>query len=467
MKNKKNIFGFTLVELLLAISIIAVIASLSLLAYGSIRQKSRDTRRVKDIEQIQTALKLYFYNEGSYPTTLSFGQSLLGSTSSTTYMAILPNNPESKNDGVCNDQNYTYQISPTSTDYKVSFCLSSPVGSLKAGPKCLTSKGIIDMACDIQQCDNNIEFYGFTSCGTSGTYGEEEYPTVQVGTQCWMAKNLNIGSNIGSAANINGYDNITGNTDDCTDVQPNEYACDDIDSDGICDNCSDNNGDNICDENDIWSCQGARCIQKYCYNNSNTNCDADGGLYEWAEALNLPSDCNNAPSVNNGDNTYTVSCPISGNQIVSSKQQGVCPIGWHVPSDDDWTVLTGYLNANSEYWCDGTSSKIGKSLAGTSRWLNGFDWTPAGLINPCRVYNFLNNNNYSNFNAVPSGLRYSNPAPASTFHAINYFAWFWSSSPSVSNQIESWHRVLGNSYYDLNRSVGGRTQGESVRCIKN
>ncbi len=133
--------------MLLVIAIIGIITSLSLLAYSSFRQKARDTRRVKDIEQIQSALKLYFYNESSYPETLNFGQALIGSTSSTTYMAILPNNPGPWGDSGCSDSDYSYQATASSSDYALGFCLSTPVGNLSAGPKCATSKGIENSTC--------------------------------------------------------------------------------------------------------------------------------------------------------------------------------------------------------------------------------------------------------------------------------------------------------------------------------
>lgn len=145
--NEQKKSGFTLIEMLLVIAIIGIITSLSLLAYNSIRQKASDTRRVKDIEQIQAALKLYFYNESSYPDSLSFGQALTGSTSSTTYMSLLPNNPGPRGDNGCSDSDYSYQTTASSSDYALSFCLSTPVGDLSAGPKCATSKGITNSTC--------------------------------------------------------------------------------------------------------------------------------------------------------------------------------------------------------------------------------------------------------------------------------------------------------------------------------
>lgn len=67
IKNK----GFTLVELLVVIAIIGTLATLLLLQLGIARAKARDTKRIADINQLRTAVELYFDDNGSYPTALS------------------------------------------------------------------------------------------------------------------------------------------------------------------------------------------------------------------------------------------------------------------------------------------------------------------------------------------------------------------------------------------------------------
>lgn len=66
--NKKNNRGFTLVELLVVIAIIGVLATLLLLQLGGARAKARDSKRISDVTQLQTALEQYFDdNAGTYP----------------------------------------------------------------------------------------------------------------------------------------------------------------------------------------------------------------------------------------------------------------------------------------------------------------------------------------------------------------------------------------------------------------
>ena len=61
--------GFTLIELMVTVSLIALLSSLALIAYMSARAKGRDAKRLSDITQMNTALELYFANNRGYPTT--------------------------------------------------------------------------------------------------------------------------------------------------------------------------------------------------------------------------------------------------------------------------------------------------------------------------------------------------------------------------------------------------------------
>ncbi len=66
-----NSRGFTIIELLVVISIIAILASVTMASLISARVKARDTRRGEDVHQIQTALALYYTDCHRFPTTLT------------------------------------------------------------------------------------------------------------------------------------------------------------------------------------------------------------------------------------------------------------------------------------------------------------------------------------------------------------------------------------------------------------
>lgn len=69
----KNVRGFTIVELLIVIVVIAILAAISVVAYNGIQARARDTTRLQDIENIRKGLELYKAEKGYYPTALNSG----------------------------------------------------------------------------------------------------------------------------------------------------------------------------------------------------------------------------------------------------------------------------------------------------------------------------------------------------------------------------------------------------------
>ena len=95
-------------------------------------------------------------------------------------------------------------------------------------------------------------------------------------------------------------------------------------------------------------------IERYCYNNDTTLCDEFGGLYQWAEMMQLPSRCN------------TESC----SDLIQENHRGICPEGWRLMTYDDfyiaWHAETnsyGIEGVRSAYSFNGYNS-TGLSLTG-------------------------------------------------------------------------------------------------------
>jgi len=117
-------------------------------------------------------------------------------------------------------------------------------------------------------------------------YNDDTYKTVVIGTQTWMARNLN------------------------------------------------------------YAAEGSKCID-----NLESNCTIYGRLYDWKTAMALPDSCNN------------YSCASE----ISQKHQGICPNGWHIPSNADWNILMKFVNLN----CSDNSNycvNAGRYLKATSGW---------------------------------------------------------------------------------------------------
>lgn len=92
MKKNK---GFTLVEILVVMSIIGILAGLTLTASMSSRKVARDGKRKADLEQIRSALEIYRSDCKTYPASITPGSPLVGAGScvGNTYMDKIPNDP--------------------------------------------------------------------------------------------------------------------------------------------------------------------------------------------------------------------------------------------------------------------------------------------------------------------------------------------------------------------------------------
>ena len=196
-------------------------------------------------------------------------------------------------------------------------------------------------------------------CGTMLTDARDgkTYSTVAIGTQCWMASNLNYGSFINS----------------------NSPA----------DNQSNNS-----------------IIEKYCFADDDTSCTVVGGLYQWGEAMNYAA---------------------------AEGAQGICPLGWHIPSDNEWKAMEIYLGmpssvANVINWRgtdEGTKIKLGGS-AGFAASGVGYRKSDGGFYNP-------------------------------------QFGYFWT---STDNGTQAWTRGVMDAQDGIYRNTINKTYGLCIRCLK-
>lgn len=139
--NKK---GFTLIELLVVIAIIGLLSTLAVVALGSARQKARDSKRLSDLKQVQTALELYYTDNNTYPTSTNstlgtgnfvcLGSGGWGATGcASPYMGLVPSDPGTGS--------YVY-TSASGTSYSIVGAIEGAVGNLTAGSITASPSGI-------------------------------------------------------------------------------------------------------------------------------------------------------------------------------------------------------------------------------------------------------------------------------------------------------------------------------------
>jgi len=116
--------GFTIIELLVVVAVIALIAAAVLATLSSARTKSRDARRLADIKSIQTALDLYVTNARVFPNpTAPEGLCLTGSDAvstqliNTSSIAAMPQDPLQN----CSDNFHYHYASTDGSTYTISF----------------------------------------------------------------------------------------------------------------------------------------------------------------------------------------------------------------------------------------------------------------------------------------------------------------------------------------------------------
>jgi uncharacterized protein (TIGR02145 family) len=199
---------------------------------------------------------------------------------------------------------------------------------------------------------------------TPVSYGTESYEAVLIGTQTWLAKNLNYKTSDGASR--------------CYPKSGNTNASDE----------------------------------------DNYNCNNHGRLYKWVTAMGLPDDCS-------GSNCSSQ---------IQSKHRGVCPTGWHIPSDVEWDALMTAVG--------------GSDLAGTKLKAE-FSWHSDG--NGTDNYGFF---------AQPGGWG----SWDGTFSDVFYRGDWWSATEYYSFAAYIRRMYYDNSY--VYRDYQSRSYLLSVRCVK-
>lgn len=162
-------------------------------------------------------------------------------------------------------------------------------------------------------------------------------------------------------------------------------------------------------------------IEKYCYNDDPALCSGYGGLYQWDEAMQYAT---------------------------QQGSRGICPPGWHVPSDDEWKILEGMVD--SQYGIGDPlwntiayrGHDVGTNLRSTFGWFGG------------------TGTNLYGFTALPGGVR----GEDGSFGGAVYSGTCWTSTQS--DMENAWQHGIGYANTGVYRGYVIKERGFSVRCLR-
>lgn len=127
MKRKQ---GFTLIEVLVAVTIVAVLTAAGVISYSSVNKRSRDAKRKSDIEQLRSALEMYRTDYSYYPkvNTVNFNNvSNLDPLLVSDYLPGIPTDPQ-----VSGTVFYRYKATDPSGGQYYGYCLCAKLETLSA-----------------------------------------------------------------------------------------------------------------------------------------------------------------------------------------------------------------------------------------------------------------------------------------------------------------------------------------------
>lgn len=179
----------------------------------------------------------------------------------------------------------------------------------------------------------------------------------------------------------------------------------------------------------IWMAENLnfKTDSSFCYNNEETNCTKYGRLYTWAAAM----DSVGSWSSNGKGCGYSKTCSPT------YPVRGVCPEGWHLPSEDECNTL---------FTAVGGSSTAGTKLKSTSERFG---------------YRYGYSTDAFGFSALLAGFKGYNVI----YYEKDYYAYFWSSTESGSYNAYYMRIAYNNDDVTLS-DVVDKNRGLSVRCLK-
>lgn len=164
-------------------------------------------------------------------------------------------------------------------------------------------------------------------------------------------------------------------------------------------------------------------------NNDSANVSFYGRLYNW----------------------YAAMYHSTSIETLSQRAQGICPTGWHLPSDSEWIQLQNYINTYEAYRCNNVPDYLAKSLADTMGWIES--------TASCTIGFEREDNNITGFSARPAG--YYN----GSYNSFGSYLGMWSSRENPQTPALAVQYVLGSDNTVMRNSSLNKNRYFSVRCV--
>ena len=144
--------------------------------------------------------------------------------------------------------------------------------------------------------------------------------------------------------------------------------------------------------------------------------------------------------------------------IAPSKHQGICPLGWHLPTDAEWNTMEAEVSGSDWQSSYATLNEVYRGLH-AGKLSTGCFWNSSNNANAPGNYSNAERN-ASGFSAVPAGDCYN-----SSFRNDGKRALFWSASNY--NIQYYWSRIMNFAEQGMERSPWLKNDAASVRCVRN
>jgi len=191
-------------------------------------------------------------------------------------------------------------------------------------------------------------------------------------------------------------------------------------------------------------------VEKYCYNNTPANCTTYGGLYWWTEAVQVSASFTNAAV---GTQPW-MTCDPCG----SGGRQGICPSGYHIPTDLEWSRYEWCVENNIAP-AGGTSLSTFQGTAG----LRGSTSSTAGVGAKLKA-SASNTPSWDGTNASGFTVLLSGDRGLGGGFSLSW-SFFWAATESIADR--AWSRYLSPGNWQSGRNDPLKDRGYSVRCLQN